>query len=90
MSANAVYNSIKLETPPTVCSTQAASASEEEASRFVFFEFDRIAKGDEKGIRFRAWQSGTARRSQAWPSSIIHLYSQGVLGYPVINLLLTC
>ncbi len=50
MSADAVYNSIKLETPPTVCSTQAASASEEEASRFVFFEFDRIAKGDEKGI----------------------------------------
>ncbi|PBK82144.1 hypothetical protein ARMGADRAFT_1038900 [Armillaria gallica] len=50
MSADAVYNSIKLETPPSVCSTQAASALEEEASRFMFFEFDRIVKGDEKGI----------------------------------------
>ncbi len=50
MSADAVYNSIKLETPPTVYSTQAASASEEEASRFMFFEFDRVVKGDGKGI----------------------------------------
>ncbi|PBK98238.1 hypothetical protein ARMGADRAFT_1060126 [Armillaria gallica] len=49
VSADAVYDSIKLETPPTVCSTQAASASEEEASRFMFFEFDRVAKGDGKG-----------------------------------------
>ncbi len=37
-----------------------------------------------KEYRFCAWQSGTAWWSQAWPSSIIHLYSQGVLGYPVI------
>ncbi len=50
MSADAVYNSIKSETPPTVCSTQAASALEEEASRFKFFEFDHIVKGDEKTV----------------------------------------
>ncbi|PBK88971.1 hypothetical protein ARMGADRAFT_1084075 [Armillaria gallica] len=41
VSADAIYNTIKLETsPPTMCSTQAAFASEEEASRFIFFEFD--------------------------------------------------
>ncbi|PBK82744.1 hypothetical protein ARMGADRAFT_1038410 [Armillaria gallica] len=50
MSANTVYNSIKSKTPPTVCSTQAPSASEEEAFRFMFFKFDHIAKGDKKEV----------------------------------------
>ncbi|PBL02333.1 hypothetical protein ARMGADRAFT_1057775 [Armillaria gallica] len=50
MSADAVYNSIKLETLPTVYSTQVASTLEEETLRFMFFEFDHVAKGDGKGI----------------------------------------
>ncbi|PBK82724.1 hypothetical protein ARMGADRAFT_1038393 [Armillaria gallica] len=76
MSADSVYNSIKLETPPTVCSTQAASASEEEASRFMFLVFDCIAKGDKKGIPLLCLtgveQRGGHRPGQARLFTFIH------------------
>ncbi len=79
MSADAVYNFIKLETPQTVCSTQAASASEEEVLKFMFFKFDRVAKGDEKGIPLLCLAEWNGTPGQARLFTFIHKVRWGTL-----------